>query len=105
MNINTLFDTLDDWRCLPAYQLERRVDVFFALHLKEILKRKLNDATIDIIIPEFPLRKGDLNNFMDNDNKSYKIDYLVFSKTRNQVYLIELKTDQKSRRYVQYDYL
>ena len=25
--INKIFDTLDDWRQLPAYQLERRADI------------------------------------------------------------------------------
>ncbi|MFH1527141.1 MAG: hypothetical protein ABIG69_10915 [Bacteroidota bacterium] len=28
MTINKLFDLLDDWRNLPAYQLERRANKF-----------------------------------------------------------------------------
>jgi len=35
MTINELFDLLDDWRNLPSYQLERRADIFFAIHLEK----------------------------------------------------------------------
>lgn len=105
MNINTLFDTLDDWRYLPAYQLERRADIFFALHLKEILL-KLYETEIDLIIPEFPVRKGSLLDDADYNNKSaknykpnqsFKIDYLAYSKKEHRIYFIELKTDVGSR--------
>jgi len=40
MTINKLFDLMDDWRNLPAYQLERRADIFFAIHLEEIIEKK-----------------------------------------------------------------
>jgi len=36
--IDNLFNLLDDWRTLPAYQLERRADIFFALYLDKILE-------------------------------------------------------------------
>jgi hypothetical protein len=42
---------MDEIRKLPAYQLERRADDFFALYLKEILQEKLN-VKIDTFIPE-----------------------------------------------------
>lgn len=29
--IDALFNLLDEWRCLPKYQLERRANIFFAL--------------------------------------------------------------------------
>jgi len=35
--IDELFDKLDEWRSLPAYQLERRADIFFAIYLKDII--------------------------------------------------------------------
>lgn len=100
--INTLFDTLDKWRNFPAYQLERRVDIFFAIYLDEILE-KITGNRIDFIIPEFPIRIGEIT---DNDlNKSYKIDYLTVSEEKKIVYLIELKTDTSSRRENQDWYL
>jgi len=97
--INELFELLDKWRKLPNYQLERRADIFFALYLKEILKKKYNKE-IGIIIPEFPVRTNSLINAKykeKQDNRSQKIDYLAVSKDKENVYLIELKTDDSSR--------
>ncbi|MBV2194981.1 MAG: hypothetical protein KUL78_00555, partial [Flavobacterium sp.] len=61
MAIDKLFELLDDWRFLPAYQLERRADIFFALHLEKIIEKKFN-VKIDTIIPEFPVRVGEIYN-------------------------------------------
>ena len=103
-DINKLFDLLDDWRNLPAYQLERRADIFFALYLDKIMG-KLKNVSIDLIIPEFPLRLGELPEQNHNSNLSFKIDYLIYSKSQNKVYLIELKTDLRSRKGKQDIYL
>jgi hypothetical protein len=89
---------------LPAYQLERRADIFFALYLDKILE-KHRGAKIDLIIPEFPVRLGSLPNYNHLDNRSYKIDYLVYAAKPQRVFLIELKTDQRSLRGKQDLYL
>ena len=47
--IDQIFNYLDEFRQLPAYQLERRADIFFALHLKEILQGKLKVKIEDYI--------------------------------------------------------
>ncbi|WP_242094303.1 hypothetical protein [Aestuariivivens sediminicola] len=111
ININELFNLLDDWKNLPSYQLERIVDVFFALHLKEILLG-ICASEIDYIIPEFPIRKGSLPqngefniNPAKNGNQSFKIDYLAYSKSEDLVYFIELKTEMSSRNQKQDWYL
>nr|WP_319270747.1 hypothetical protein [uncultured Draconibacterium sp.] len=104
MTINKIFDLLDDWRNLPAYQLERRADIFFAIHLETIIEKILK-TKIDLIIPEFPIRVGEISKKHPELNKSFKIDYLTFSRTENKVFLIELKTDQLSRREKQDWYL
>ncbi|MCK4636196.1 MAG: hypothetical protein KAT32_05025 [Candidatus Moranbacteria bacterium] len=104
MTINKLFDFLDDWRNLPAYQLERRADIFFAIYLDKIIEKILGEK-IDLIIPEFPVRVGEISERHPELNKSFKIDYLTYSKKENKVYLIELKTDQRSRREKQDWYL
>jgi hypothetical protein len=102
--INKLFDTLDDWRNLPAYQLERRADIFFAINLEKIIEAKFG-TKIDFIIPEFPVRIGEISPKHPDLNKSFKIDYLTYSKKENKVFLVELKTDQRSRREKQDWYL
>ncbi len=96
--INNLFDLLDDWRSLPAYQLERRADIFFAIYLKDIIKHKFENE-VEYIIPEFPVRKGHLAEpEVSSDNLSFKIDYLAVSESSKTVFLIELKTDNLSIR-------
>jgi len=100
--ITELFDLLDKWRYFPAYQLERRADIFFAVFLKQIIHSMYNIA-IDMIIPEFPVRVGAVHNV--DINKSYKIDYLCVNQQTHKVFLTELKTDVHSRRPKQDDYL
>jgi hypothetical protein len=101
--INQLFDLLDKWRYFPNYQLERRVDIFFALYLKDILWHKYQ-FNADAILPEFPVHRGSI--YLDvNDNKSVKIDYVAVDQSKKEVFLIELKTDMNSRRDAQDDYL
>lgn len=102
--INRLFTLLDNWRNLPAYQLERRADIFFAIYLDKIVKARFGDE-IDLIIPEFPVRVGDISEKLPDLNKSFKIDYVAVCETVRKVYFIELKTDQGSRRDKQDWYL
>lgn len=101
--INQLFANLDIWRHFPAYQLERRADVFFAIYLPEFLKLEM-DYDVQSIIPEFPIRIGTIHSKSDI-NKSFKVDYLVKVRNPNRVLFVELKTDNKSRRDKQDWYL
>jgi hypothetical protein len=96
MAISQLFDLLDDWRHLPAYQLERRADIFFALYLDKIIKHKTG-VDIDCIIPEFPIRLGEILKNKPRLNKSFKIDYLTYSRDSKRVFFVELKTEMYSR--------
>ena len=98
--IRDLFDLMDKWRHYPNWQLERRADIFFALYLEEILS-VVNVEKVNVIVPEFPVRIGEI---YDADvNKSKKIDYVVLSES--EIILVELKTDNSSRREEQDDYL
>ncbi len=101
--INTLFDRMDAWRHLPNYQLERRVDIFFSLYLAEVLTEKLNFPIRPDLIPEFPVRIGTINK--GASDKSYKIDYLALSVAGDKVVFVELKTERKSWRLEQDQYL
>ncbi|MRS03258.1 hypothetical protein EG832_08565 [bacterium] len=101
-HINNIFDNLDSWRNLPAYQLERRADIFFSIYLADILFHHFS-VSIDGLIPEFPVRVGTI--YENADNKSFKIDYLARVKDSNRLFFVELKTDQSSRRDTQDQYL
>jgi hypothetical protein len=96
--IAQLFDLLDEWRHLPAYQLERRADILFALYLPAFLSDRLKVRLRPQLIPEFPLRQR-LN------NRSCKVDYVAMSEDGNKVFFVELKTDNLSRRQRQDEYL
>ena len=39
-HLTELFDNMDSWRHLPAYQLERRADIFFSIYLSDLLRDK-----------------------------------------------------------------
>ena len=51
--ISKIFDTLDDWRQLPAYQLERRADIFFGIYLEEILNEN-SEVEFLMLFQNFP---------------------------------------------------
>ena len=80
----SVFDTLDDWRHLPAYQLERRVDVFFGLMLPEMIEDEFglsrDPSNPMVVIPEFPLHKGlvGLSEKGPKDNQSVNVDLRYF---------------------------
>jgi hypothetical protein len=101
--IDNLFNLLDKWRHFPSYQLERRADIFFALYLKEILQYKFKHNS-DNVIPEFPIRRGTIG-MKISPNKSKKVDYVSIDQTKEEVLLIELKTDISSKNDGQDDYL
>jgi hypothetical protein len=101
--IDAIFDNLDVWRNLPAYQLERRADIFFSIYLPEILFHKFG-VKIEGVIPEFPVRVGSIHHDVDI-NQSFKVDYLAKATDSKTILLVELKTDEGSRRDKQDWYL
>ncbi len=98
LTVTALFDRLDRWRHLPAYQLERRADLFFSLYVSEVVGLHLECSLAPRLIPEFPLRK-------DHNNQSDKADYLLLAEDRSRAVLVELKTDMGSRNPAQDAYL
>ena len=102
--IAELFDRMDRWRHLPNYQLERRADLFFSLYLPVALKAKLGIEIHPLMVPEFPVRIGTIYPNIETD-KSFKIDYVCFSRNRKRVVFVELKTEGMSRRVEQEKYL
>jgi len=95
--IHTLFDHMDGWRHLPAYQLERRADIFFSAYLAEAVAEFTGVAVSERLIPELPI-KSELVWPDRVGNKSLKLDYCVLSKDRTRAFFVELKTDMDSRR-------
>ncbi|MYF85340.1 MAG: hypothetical protein F4178_02050 [Rhodospirillaceae bacterium] len=100
--LEDVFRTLDRWRHLPGYRLEPNLAPFFGLYLRDILLGHLGIETHPIIVPEFPLRLGTLYENLSKErpgageNQSVQVDYATFSSDLKTVYLVELKTDEKS---------
>jgi len=90
------FEMLIDWKQLPAYRLEPRIDSFIGYYLREIVSCFTGKEIIGVI-PEFPIKK-------EQNNQSNRVDFLLISK-EGPHYLVEVKTDSKSRRKEQDDYL
>lgn len=102
--IEQLFGHMDRWRHLPAYQLERRADIFFSLYLAEVLENLTGVPVSPNLVPEFPIKRELI--WPDTPSKqSVKVDYAIFAADRSKLYLVELKTDGGSRRDQQDFYL
>ena len=93
---------LDEWRHLPAYQLERRVDIFFGMFLPKVIEKEFC-MQVDEVIPEFPMHKALLEcpaNCPSNakSHHTVKVDFAVFGrrKEKRQILLVELKTEMES---------
>lgn len=96
--LDAMFERLDRWRHLPSYRLEMRADPFFAAFMPEILRAGLDSSIDDVVIPEFPLRRGSIYGESEpGPNASVKVDYVAVSRARPCAYLVELKTDLASR--------
>ncbi len=93
MSVDKIFDLLDKWRLYPAYQLERRVDIFIAAILPKLIEHKYQKEVFGIL-PEFPLRVSDVKPEIKS-NQSYRIDYVALCNDST-VYLIEFKTEMDS---------
>lgn len=102
--IAQIFGRLDTWRHLPSYQLERRADIFFSVYMREVLETNLGYQIRDEFVPEFPVRIGSIDP-SKSSNESFKIDYLLLSADGTQPIFVELKTDNRSRRDEQDQYL
>ena len=96
--IEDLFRQLIGNKELPKYQFERRIDAIIAVFLPEIIKKQLG-WDIEIISPEFPIKKS-------HNNQSTNVDYLLFRHGNNDLddawIFFELKTDYGSMRSEQW---
>lgn len=105
MRPDALFDRLDAWRHLPAWQLERRADLFFGLVLPEVLADTFGCAVHPVLVPELPLRKHVLKAQARPDLSSVNVDYFAMAADGSRGFLVELKTDVRSRNDDQDAYL
>jgi hypothetical protein len=103
---NQYFRMLKDWKLLPAYKVEPRIDSIIGYYLPMFISDFLKIKVIGII-PELPIRLGTVKPDHEGSSyadRSYKVDFLLVGD--NDInYLVEFKTDSKSRREDQDTYL
>jgi hypothetical protein len=90
--LKEILSLLAENKNFPAYQAERRIDIFLNIFLEDILKLHDKDAEYKFIAPEFPLK-------IDESYQSTNADYLCLKEKMDgskEILLIELKTDSKS---------
>ncbi len=106
MNWKEYFEMMIDWKKLPAYKAEPRIDSLIGYFIKPILEEYLKEQ-LEEIIPELPIRLGTVSPILENTKyaeRSYKVDFFAIG-NKGVNYLIEFKTDTNSRRTKQDDYL
>ena len=99
MNWNQYFEMLKDWKLLPAYKIEPRIDSLIGYYLPKIISDFLKIEPIGII-PELPIRLDTIKPEHQGTyyaDRSYKVDFLVIG-NNNLNYLVEFKSDSRSRR-------
>jgi hypothetical protein len=102
MDFIKYFESLVDWKKLPAYRLEPRIDSFVGYYLPELIFYYKRNKIIEII-PEFPIRGKTVFKTFSSE-KSFRVDFLAVSNDGPN-YLVEFKTDANSRRENQDRYL
>lgn len=106
MDWNEYFAMMEDWKRLPAYKAEPRIDSLVGYFLQDIVTNFLNDKVIGII-PELPIRLGTVKLQHDKEpyaDRSYKVDFFLLGSSGVN-YFVEFKTDSGSRRNKQDEYL
>jgi hypothetical protein len=106
MNWAKYFEMMVDWKLLPAYKAEPRIDSFVGFFLPEFMSEFLNEKIIGIV-PELPIRLGTVKPKHEGTSyadRSYKVDFYLLGEGGIN-YLIEFKTDTGSRRDKQDTYL
>ncbi len=83
MNWKDYFEMMIDWKKLPAYKAEPRIDSLIGYFLELILEEYLNEK-FDEIIPELPIRLGTVRPELKNTKYAEALEHhekvLVYAK-------------------------
>lgn len=85
---------------IPKVQVERSLGPIIGFFLAETLSAAMSEEVV-MLCPEFPIRKARLGD--SENNQSTNIDWLMFSRDKQELLLVELKTTDTSYRHEQSD--
>jgi hypothetical protein len=95
--LQQIFDNLTEWRPLPGYSVERRLDLLLSPYLPRFLSAQMG-APVEVVAAEFPIPKRSAGGATD-DNLHISADFLCLRRSDPPAWiLVELKTDAGSRR-------
>lgn len=99
--LSEYFSKLEEYNQIPKLQIERAISPLLSIFIKDLIKNflKNNDelsGNIEMILPEFPLKKIE-------GNQSTNIDWLLINKEKGVLFFIELKTAASSFKAEQLD--
>jgi hypothetical protein len=104
MNVEQILEKLSEYKGLPTYQFERRLDPFIMLYLGDVFNDKFGATDFRMIYPEFPMftnsKTGELNK---SDKRATYCDYLMYSRSLRQLIMLEYKTDNSSIGEIQFN--
>lgn len=90
------FWTLNDF-CTPNIKAEVIFDMLLSPFITDIVKNGINsNGHLVLLAKEFPLK-------VHQNNKGPKVDYLLMDDSTNDLYIVELKTDNNSFNKEQYN--
>lgn len=90
------FWTLNDF-CTPSIKAEVIFDMLLSPFITDIVKNGINsNGHLVLLAKEFPLK-------VHQNNKGPKVDYLLMDDSTNDLYIVELKTDNNSFDKEQYN--
>ena len=90
------FWTLNDF-CTPNIKAEVIFDMLLSPFITDIVKEGMNsNGRFVLLAKEFPLK-------VYENNKGPKVDYLLMDDSTNDLYIVELKTDNNSFNKKQYN--
>ena len=91
--LHAMMDHIIQGRWIPKVQVERALGPLLGMFLPGILTKLLPEQPrIEMILPEFPLKKQNEKGHQTSTN----IDYLLWSPDSEKLFFVELKTDAAS---------
>lgn len=106
MRVDKIFKYLKEFKELPTYQFERRIDAFMLPYLENAFNKIFNKDDFRFVYPEFPIwpKQKDTYELNKSAQRSVYVDYLMWSKKMdNSIFFVEFKTDASSIEQNQFD--
>lgn len=106
--LSEYFVRLVNYNKIPKLQIERAISPFLSIFIEDLMTDFLKDnpklkGKIEMILPEFPLKKENNQTIKKENNHSTNIDWLLINREKGVLLFVELKTAASSYKREQLD--